>query len=311
MMAVHGGAGTVAQRRLRSAARRSYERALAKALRAGQSILIRGGSAVRAVTAAVVVLEDDELFNAGRGAVLCADGTIELCASVMDGWTSRTGAMVGLRRMKNPVLAAASLIRHSHGLLFGDHGDGFAAEAGLETVNPEYFVTRKRTVQWKRLRGSRRTSLDLAEHSSYGTVGAVALDRRGHLAAATSTGGLVNQLPGRVGDTPVIGAGTWADRSCAVSATGKGDVFARIAFARRVADLIELLGLEPDAAASRALAEIGRVRGRGGCIVVDAEGHLAMPFNTPQMLRGWIVGRGNPFVAIRSGESIEIEDQQS
>jgi beta-aspartyl-peptidase (threonine type) len=306
LLAVHGGAGDLASHRLRHPGRQPYEQALARALRAGQSILIRGGNAVRAVTAAVTVLEDDELFNAGRGAALCADGSAELCASVMSGRTLRVGAMVGLKRVKNPVLGAALLMRHAHGLLYGGHGDDYAAQAGLEMVSPDYFVTRMRVLQWRKLRGSRRIALDHSDGMSQGTVGAVARDRRGYLAAATSTGGLVNQLPGRVGDTPVIGAGTWADRNCAISATGKGDAFARIAFARRVADMIELLGLPPEQASGRVLAEVAQVKGRGGCIAVDATGRLSTPFNTKQMLRGWVVGRGNPVVAILPGESVEV-----
>jgi len=301
VLAVHGGAGSLPARSLRGPARRAYERALARSLVAGQRVLARGGSAVHAVTAAVVVLEDDPLFNAGRGAVLCADGSVEMCASVMSGRNLRAGAMVGLRRVRNPVRAAVALMEHSHGLLFGAQAEAYARDAGLEMVAPGYFVTPHRVEQWKRCRRRGRLALD------HGTVGAVALDRRGNLAAATSTGGLVNQLPGRVGDTPVVGAGTWADDRCAVSATGRGDAFARVAFARHVADLIELRGLEPGTAARRALRLVARVRGSGGCIVVDAGGRVAWPFTSAQMLRGRVIGDSLPVIGILPREAVEVD----
>jgi beta-aspartyl-peptidase (threonine type) len=310
VLAVHGGAGRLAAYRVRHPGRRAYEQGLARALRAGQTILLRGGRAERAAIEAVRVLEDDERFNAGRGAALCADGSVELSAAVMSGHTLRVGAMVGLKRTKNPILAARALMEHTHGFLYGAAGDAYAERAGLEMVAPDYFRTPFRTRQWQQLRGSSRVVLDHStDGAAEGTVGAVALDRRGRLAAATSTGGLVNQLPGRIGDSPVIGAGTWADGRCAVSATGKGDAFARIAFARRLADRIELAGEFPEVAAAAVLGELSRVRGRGGCILVDAAGRLALPFNSPQMLRGWVVGDEAPVVAILPGETVTIEDE--
>jgi isoaspartyl peptidase/L-asparaginase-like protein (Ntn-hydrolase superfamily) len=289
--------------------RRAYEEGLARALIEGQRVLRRGGRAVRAVTAAVRALEDDPLFNAGRGAVLCADGSIELSAAVMDGHRLRAGAMAGLKRTKNPVLAAHALLKHRHGLLFGEAGDTLARQAGLDMVPEEYFVTTARVRQWRKYHGTDRISLDHGDsESTHGTVGAVARDSRGNLAAATSTGGLVNQLPGRIGDSPVIGAGTWADRGCAVSATGTGDAFARIAFARRIADLIEFLGLTAEEIDGRALEELESIRGTGGCILVDAAGRLAFPFNSAHMLRGWVVDRSDPVVAILPGERVVVTD---
>ena len=261
---------------------------------------------MNAVTKAVACLEDNELFNAGIGAALCADGSVELSASVMRGRDLAVGAMVGLKRTKNPVLAARSIMGHAHGLLFGSEGDVYAESKGLEMVPAEYFLTRYRRRQWER---QKRTSVAALDHSgedvAHGTVGAVARDRRGNLAAATSTGGLVNQLPGRVGDTPIIGSGTWADNTtCAISATGKGDAFARIAFARRVADLIELSSLNPLDAALCALEDVKRVNGVGGCVVIGKDGRAFLPFNTPHMPRGWLVGRGPAHVALLPDEVV-------
>lgn len=308
ILAVHGGAGRLKDEQTSAPARHGYEQGLADALRAGQAILVDGGSAVDAVCAAVAVLEDNELFNAGRGAVLCCDGAVELSASVMDGQDGSAGAMVGLTRVRNPVFGARVMMSHMHGLLFGGQADAWAQSAGLDMVDPDYFVTEGRRAQWASLSGTDDIALDHSDvESVHGTVGAVARDRHGNLAAATSTGGLTNQLRGRVGDTPVVGAGTWADSGvCALSATGKGDAFARIAFARRVADLMELGGMNAGEAAKRALDDVTRVGGEGGCIVLAPNGEAHLPFNTPQMLRGHVTGDGRPVVAILRGEKIEV-----
>ena len=291
-LAVHGGAGRLPKRALAPAGRRAYEEATARALEAGAAVLRRGGGSVRAVCAAVTVLEDDERFNAGRGAALCRDASVELSAAVMNGRTLAVGAVVGVSRTRNPVLAAKALMGHAHCLLFGASGDAFAEARGLEMVDADYFLTSKRRRQWERLSDRSRLHLDHSGETSedaHGTVGAVARDRRGTLAAATSTGGMVNQLPGRVGDSPVAGAGTWANSHCAVSATGTGDAFFRVAFARRVADLIELAGLEPHEAARRALDDVRVVKGQGGCILIDDQGRITTALNTPQMVRGSLV----------------------
>ena len=309
VLAVHGGAGHLGRRKRELPGRLAYEIAIKESLDAGQQILDRGGSAVRSVTAAVSVLEDNELFNAGRGAALCADGTVELSASVMNGRNLATGAMVGLKKTRNPILAAQALMEHAHCLVFGTAGDAFAESSGLIQAPTEYFRTAYRERQWLRQRKKKGVSLDHSDgdDSSHGTVGAVALDRRGNLAAATSTGGLVNQLAGRVGDTPVIGSGTWADNhTCAVSATGKGDAFARVAFARRVADLIELADLTPEQAGTGALLDVERVKGQGGCLVLDSLGRLAMPFNSPQMVRGWVIDGNFPQMGIMPNEAIPL-----
>ncbi len=309
VVAVHGGAGRLPSSKTRAPERRRYDHGIARALLAAQRVLVSGGSAVRAVTAAVVILEDDEAFNAGRGSALCEDGTVELSASVMNGRNLAAGAMVGLKRTRNPVLAARALMKHTHGLLFGAWGDSFAESAGLEMVPPAYFMTREREKQWRRLKSKGTIALDHSnDEPVHGTVGAVALDRRGNLAAATSTGGLVNQLRGRVGDTPVVGSGTWANGVCAVSATGTGDAFARVAFGRRVADLIELAGLSPVEAAQQTLDDVRRIKGQGGCILVSAAGEVVCPFISAQMVRGWVVDGGLPTVAILPGEALVISE---
>ena len=309
VLAVHGGAVRLSKRNLAKARRAKYERGLAEALRVGQSLLLKGGSAVNAVTEAVAALEDDELFNAGVGAVLCADGSVELSASVMRGKDLAVGAVVGIKRAKNPIRVAREILGHAHGLLFGKEGDRYARSRNLELVSPDYFHTDFRNRQLDTFRQrSGAVPESWSDDGAQGTVGAVARDRNGNLAAATSTGGLVNQLPGRVGDTPVIGAGTWADNgTCAVSATGKGDAFFRIAFARRVAGLIELSGMSPLDAARSALDDVKSVNGIGGCILIDAYGKLSLPFNSPHMMRGWLTGRGAPHVALLPNEEIVLE----
>tara|TARA_R110002072_G_C7953856_1_gene533403 strand:- start:384 stop:1325 length:942 start_codon:yes stop_codon:yes gene_type:complete len=305
VIAAHGGAGRLGLRQVKYPARKKYEDGIADALEVGQKILLKGGSALQSVTETVAVLEDNELFNAGRGAAICSDGTVELSASVMRGSDRAVGAMVGLKRTKNPVRAAKSILGHSHVLLFGPKADRYADSKGLDMVPSTYFYTKRRRRQWERIRDSDTSVLDHSDDEPQGTVGAVARDRRGNLAAATSTGGLVNQLAGRVGDTPIIGAGTWADnKTCAVSATGKGDAFARVSFARRVADLIELGNYSLMDAGLFALEEVRAVKGQGGCIAIDSDGVLAMPFITEHMVRGWVVGKGRPTVAILPDEMI-------
>lgn len=308
VLAIHGGASQLAQKKVKYPGRQLFELALVDALRAGQNILTKGGSAIRAVSAATTVLEDCDLFNAGKGAVLCRDGSIELCASIMNGVNLTTGAMTGLKRVKNPVLAAQSLLKHSHGLMFGDQAEAFAEKAGIEITSPEYFLTSHRIKQWEKNKDKAKAVMDRIDYDfPLGTVGAVARDCRGNLAAATSSGGMVNQLAGRIGDSPVIGSGTWADdKTCAISATGDGDAFARIAFARRVADLIELENITPETAALRTLTDVARVGGQGGCILIDSSGQVALPFTTKHMPRGWVVGKEMPRVAILPNEEVVI-----
>jgi len=301
VLAVHGGAGTLSGGRLPTSQRTGYARGLASALRIGHGILDRQGSALDAVTEAVAVLEDNAQFNAGRGAVLCSDGSIELSASVMDGADLAVGGVAGLKRTKNPVRAARLFMHHSHTLIWGAQVEDRARRHGLEMVEPDYFETPERRIQWQKLRASDDVRLDHDGDGPHGTVGAVALDCRGNLAAATSTGGMTNQMPGRIPDSAVIGAATWAqNRLCALSTTGKGDAFSRIVFARRVADLMALASLAPDQAARQTLEAVRALSGDGGCIVLDSQGACHMPYNTGHMLRGIVRGDGIPHIAVDS-----------
>lgn len=280
MLAVHGGAGNL--RRDDAAYTATVREALADALAIGSSCLADGGSALDAVVAAVLRLEDCPVFNAGRGAVLNEAGEVELDAAVMDGATRRAGAVAGLRRVGNPVAAARAVLEDGrHVLLAGPGAEAFAHAAGLPAVDPSRLVTDFRRAQWERARDRD------ARGRSGGTVGAVARDRAGHLAAATSTGGILARRPGRVSDSAQIGSGTWADDAgCAVSATGEGELFIRTAFARSVDALLRHARASLGDACARALADVESLGGSGGCIAVDREGNLALPFDTPAMLRG-------------------------
>jgi isoaspartyl peptidase/L-asparaginase-like protein (Ntn-hydrolase superfamily) len=249
------------------------------------AVLRDGGSALDAVVIAVTVLEDDEQFNAGRGAVLTAAGEVQHDAAVADGATRRAGAVACVRGIRNPVLAARAVLQRTpHVLLSGSGAEALARREGLAFVPVEWFVTARRQQQLTRLLGGNRPDAEAA-----GTVGAVALDSAGHLAAATSTGGIIGQLPGRVGDTPLVGAGTWADdHSCAVSATGNGEALMLRVFAHEVDALVRLAGLSLDAACGRALQEVAAGAGTGGCVAVAPDGTVAMPFTTAGMFRGWV-----------------------
>ena len=263
-------------------------RDLARALAAGVAVLERRGSALAAVVAAVVVLEDSVHFNAGRGSVLRSDGSVRMDSSLMCGRTRAAGAVAGVRYVQNPIRAAECvLLDGRHVLRAGEHADRFAREQQLPTQPAEYFVTPYRLAQWERAHARGAIQLDHMLDDR-GTVGAVALDMDGHLAAATSTGGLTNADPGRVGDSPIIGAGTWAhDDTCAISATGSGEYFIRSAFAHAVHG--HWLRSSGDLAASTALAlgEVQTLGGAGGCIAVDRNGQLATPFSTPHMPRAF------------------------
>ena len=285
-IAVHGGAGVVPAAELTPQLDAAFRTGLGAALRAGYAVLEAGGSSLDAVTAAVVVLEEDPLFNAGRGAVLCADGGHELDAAIMDGADLRAGAVAGLRRVRNPVLLARHLLERSpHVMLAGPGADALAAAEGIECVPNDWFTTERRRAELERHRAGLAR---VGDEASLGTVGAVALDGRGHLAAATSTGGMTGKRPGRVGDTPIIGAGTYAaDDCCAVSATGHGEFFIRAAVAHEIASLVRHRGLGVQAAAADVVhRQLVRLGGSGGVIAVGRDGSIAMPFNSPGMLRG-------------------------
>lgn len=280
---------------------RRYRDALIAALRAGYAILDDGGSSMDAVVAAVVVLEDSPLFNAGRGAVFNAAGEHELDAAVMDGASGRAGGVAAVKRVKNPVLAARAVMELTpHVLLAGAAADRFARDAGVPTVAPDYFSTPERARALARVRSRERSRArpHAAAAELHGTVGAVALDRFGDLAAATSTGGYTNKMAGRVGDSPLVGAGLYAENAtCAISTTGHGESFIRAVLAYDVAARMRYRGETLALAARRALGRIVALGAEGGLIAVDRAGRVAMPFVSEGMYRGY-VGRGRCTVAI-------------
>ena len=266
----------------------SYRNVLREAVFAGWEILRDGGSSLDAVTAAVVVLEDSPLFNAGRGAVYNADGRHELDAGVMDGATLRAGAVAGVERIRNPVLAARAVMEKTrHVLLVGKGAERFAARQKLALVRPSYFHTPERLRALKR---------NLRSH--HGTVGAVALDANGHLAAATSTGGYTGKMPGRVGDSPMVGAGVYADAACAVSGTGLGEAFIRAVVGHDVAARMRYRRETVARASAAALRNVARLGGDGGLVAVDRRGNIAMPFNSEGMYRAAIGRDGRARIAI-------------
>jgi len=300
---IHGGAGTIDPEQLSPDQEREYRQTLEAALAAGYAVLDAGGPALDAVEAAIVIMEDSPLFNAGKGAVFTHDGHNELDASIMDGKTGQAGAVAGLRRVKNPIRAARAVMEASpHVLLSGEGADAFAAAQGLEQVEPDYFRTEQRWQQLQKALEQDAVELDHGGTDKFGTVGAVAIDRQGHLAAATSTGGMTNKRWGRVGDSPIIGAGTFADdQSCAVSATGHGEFFIREAAAHSVCARMEFGGATLEEAAHAVVFDqLEPIGGKGGVIAVDARGMMAAPFNTPGMYRGHRFSDGSTGVWIWS-----------
>lgn len=306
VLAIHGGAGVIERGSMTPEREAAYRAALEEALRAGHAVIQNGGSALDAVTAAIPLLEDAPLFNAGRGAVFTSEGTVELDASIMDGATLAAGAVAGVKRVKNPILLARRVMERSpHVLMVGDGAEAFAEQEGFDFVENAYFHTESRREALDRVQERERNASGDAGRAPEawqmtGTVGAVALDQNGHLAAATSTGGMTNKRFGRVGDSPIPGAGTYADdRTCAVSATGHGEYFIRLAVAHDISARMMYLG-ESVAEASHAVIHnrLGELGGTGGVIAIDAEGRVAMPFNTPGMFRGTIDADGNVTVEI-------------
>ncbi len=311
VIAIHGGAGTLSRSNISPEQEAAYHAALAEILRAGQQVLAEGGSALDAVSLAVDLLEDNPLFNAGHGAVFTSAESHELDAAVMDGRDLRAGAVACVSRIKRPLRAARAVMERSeHVLMAGPGAEAFAASQGLELVDPSYFSTEFRRAQLKRAQAADVTVLDhdggqdqrpLDETRKFGTVGAVALDAQGNLAAATSTGGMTNKRPGRVGDSPLIGAGTYADnRTAAISCTGSGEMFIRANAAFDVCARMAYGGLSlAQAAEAVVMQALPAIDGRGGLIAVDAQGHVSLPFNTEGMYRGSMrVGDAEPFTAI-------------
>ncbi len=294
ILAIHGGAGTMPPASMTPDAERAHHAGLHRALMAGHTVLAAGGPAIEAVTAAVCALEDDELFNAGRGAVLTRDGRHEMDAAVMDGASLRIGAVAGICGPRNPVLAARAVMEHSpHVLLAGPGALDFLRAQGVPFMDPEYFDTpRRRDALRAMLAAEASFSPDLDDADRHGTVGAVALDRAGRLAAATSTGGMTGKLPGRIGDTPLAGAGTWADAACAMSATGHGESFIRIAAGHELSARMRLAREDLDTAATAVMAALVAAGGTGGFVAVDAAGRVSLPFNTRGMYRGVVDADG-------------------
>ena len=313
VLVIHGGAGAMSRAALSPEKEREFHEALQRILRSGQAILAGGGSALDAVTAAVVGLEDCPLFNAGRGAVFTSAGTHELDASIMDGSNLRTGAIANVHHIRNPVLAARKVMENSRHVFFvGEGAEAFAREQGVEMVERTYFSTPERHAQLLRVQKETPgvASLDdgqrLASGGSggasdlpsdpldvdkkFGTVGAVALDSHGNLAAATSTGGITNKQVGRIGDAPIIGAGCYAsNETCAVSSTGTGEMYIRLVAAYDIAARMRYSGASLQEAAETVMyQELPSIDGKGGLIAVDAQGNIALPFNTEGMYRGYM-----------------------
>lgn len=304
--ALHGGAGDPppgagAQPEQRAALRRVADEAL--------SLLRAGASALDAVTRAVELMEDCPLFNAGIGAVLSRDGQPELDAAIVNGADRSCGAVTGISRVRSPIRFARAIMERTPHVFFGGAGaERLAGELGLELVEPGFFITAERLHQLEAARRAGAITLDHDDHAfcdddaAFGTVGAVARDAQGHLAAGTSTGGLTNKLPGRVGDTPVIGAGTFADdRSAAVSCTGTGESFIRSGFGHALHARLAWCGWELDRACDEALESVAHYHGRGGCIAIDSKGNIALPFNSRSMYRAWVEADGQVRVAIGPG----------
>ncbi|MBS0212226.1 MAG: isoaspartyl peptidase/L-asparaginase [Proteobacteria bacterium] len=295
-LVIHGGAGTIGRAQLMPEREASIRAGLNRALDAGHAVLQSGGSARAAVVAAVVTLEDDPNFNAGRGAVFSHEGVNELDASIMDGHTLQAGAVAGVHRVKNPIrLARAVMERSPHVMLVGDGAETFGKSVpGIEFVDPGYFHTNERWQQLQAAKAEEAAGAASPPSAHFGTVGAVALDAHGHLAAATSTGGMTNKRWGRVGDSPIIGAGTYAIADCAVSATGWGEFFIRLNVAADICARVTYRGDSLQAAAGEVvMRRLPALGGDGGVIGIDTHGHIAMPFCTEGMYRGWIQPDGS------------------
>lgn len=313
VLVIHGGAGTILKSQMTPEKGKLYKEALQNALNAGNNILQHGGTALNAAEAAIEVLEDDSLFNAGKGAVFTNEGHNEMDASIMDGKTLKAGAVAGITNIKNPITAARAVMDESeHVMMAGKGAEQFAAMHGCMVVDPSYFFT---TQRWLDLQDAKREDSLKALHKDsstgflkqpdnydykYGTVGAVALDMYGNLAAATSTGGMTDKRFGRIGDSPIIGAGTYADNNtCAVSCTGWGEFYIRLVLAKTVSDRMEFAHQSlKDAANEMIMKKLPDLGGDGGLIAVDKAGNFTMSFNTEGMYRGYIKSNGETAVEI-------------
>ena len=297
MLVMHGGAGTITRQSMTPDREKQYRDGMEQALRTGQAILMKGGTSLDAVEASIRILEDNPLFNAGKGAVFTHEGRNELDAAIMEGKTKKAGAVAGVTIIKNPISAARAVMEKSpHVMMAGKGAELFATQVGLEIVDPSYFWTERR---WKELQQDLMHE-NAAPEKQHGTVGAVALDQNGNLAAGTSTGGLSNKRFGRVGDSPIIGAGTYAENeSVAVSCTGTGEYFIRWTVAHDIAALYKYRGMSVEQAGNEVINhKLKDADGDGGAIILDGKGNFSMPFNTEGMYRGWIGADGVPHVLI-------------
>lgn len=310
-MVVHGGAGTILKKNMTPEQEQAYRDKLTEALKAGYAVLSNGGTSLDAVVATINVLEDSPLFNAGKGAVFTHEGTVELDASIMDGSTRAAGAVAGVKHIRNPINLARMVMEKSpHVMMTGDGAEAFARENGMDMVENDYFYTDRRRKQLERAKERESSTGEALPDGAaeelapgaykFGTVGAAALDRYGNLAAGTSTGGMTNKRFGRVGDSPIIGAGTYADNAtCAVSATGHGEYFIRGVIAHDIASMMAYGGKTLEEAARTVIMDkLTAMGGTGGIIAIDREGHIAMPFNTEGMYRGYVDAEGNVTVKI-------------
>lgn len=301
---IHGGAGGIRKEQLSANEEQAYKAALEKALAAGEKILKDGGNAVDAVQKAIMILEDDTLFNAGKGAVFAANEKHELDASIMNGADLNAGAVAGVSTIKNPILAARAVMDKSQHVMFGGKGaEDFAEKNGCDVVENSYFSTKSNKERLERAKKNEGKKSGLNkdwQSDKYGTVGAVAMDLKGNVAAGTSTGGMVNKKQGRIGDSPLIGSGTYADNiSGAVSCTGWGEYFIRLGMAKAICDRIELQALKADEAARTMIHDkLAPMGATGGVIVIDRSGNMAMDFNTAGMFRAWANSNGDRGIAM-------------
>ncbi len=300
VIVIHGGAGVIKKENMSDEKEAAYIKKLNEALETGNKILKNGGTAIETVISVIKIMEDSPLFNAGKGAVFTHDGKNELDVSIMDGKTLNAGAASGVSNVKNPIeLAYKIMSKSNHVMLSGEGASQFAKEQGLEIVDPKYFYTENR---WKSLQNvlEREKKKLENEKEKHGTVGCVVLDKYGNLAAGTSTGGMTNKQYGRIGDSPVIGAGTYANNAtCAVSCTGHGEFFIRYVVAHSVSALMEYKNLSLQDAGNEIInKKLKAVGGTGGLVSVDKDGNIAMPFNTPGMFRGFLKSTGEKEVLI-------------
>ena len=314
-LVIHGGAGTILKENMTDSMEQAYRTVLEKAIRAGHDILKNGGAAMEAVTASINIMEDSPLFNAGKGAVFTHEETNELDASVMDGATLNAGAVAGVTRVRNPIDLAVQVMDNSdHVMLAGTGAEVFAQTRGIELVDPEYFYTERRFNSLQRIKEKEKTELDhdgsaaaydpFIKDSKFGTVGCAAMDKYGNLAAGTSTGGMTNKRWNRIGDAPIIGAGTYANNAtCAVSSTGWGEYFIRAMVAHDISAMMEYKGSSLEDAAHEVIHnKVGGLGGDGGIVAIDKDGNVAMEFNTAGMYRAHMNAAGDLVIGIYEKE---------